>query len=350
MLDAAAIAGTLDAVVRGRAAAAPFSGVVLVQERGRPAVARAYGLAQRGEGLPNTLATRFATASGSKTFTAVAIGQLVARGLLAFETPLAACLPCLPPTIDPAVTIHQLLTHTAGIPDYFDEAAGGDYAALWHDVPMYRMRTPADFLPLLRDRPMQSAPGARFRYNNAGFVLLALVVEQLTGLAFPRYVTEHVFAPAGMADSGYFAADRLPPRTAYGYLDDAADGGWRTNVFAVPVVGGGDGGAYVTAADVIAFWAALLGHRLLPAPLTRALLTPHVPVRAPLAAGYGLWVTRRAHGALTYTMRGSDPGATFASSCYPERGVQLVALGNTSGGAAALTSALEPLLVAAAPA
>jgi len=115
-IDASAIASTIDAVVREQTVAALFSGVVLVQECGRPAFARAYGLAQRGESLPNTLVTRFATASGSKTFTAVVIGQLVARGLLAFDTPLAACLPTPLPALDLAVTIQQLLTHTAGIP------------------------------------------------------------------------------------------------------------------------------------------------------------------------------------------------------------------------------------------
>ena len=274
-IDQAAI----EAVVQQQTAAAPFSGVVLVHERGQTTFARAYGLAQRSEALPNTLATRFATASGSKTFTAVAICQLVARGLLAFDMPLTACVPVPLPFCDPSVTLHQLLTHTSGIPDYFDEAVEDDYGALWRDVPMYRMRSPADFLPLLYNRPMQFAPGSRFHYNNAGIVILALVVEHVAGMPFHRYVTQHVFQAGGMVDSGYFATDQLPPRTAYGYLDDAPDGEWRTNFFAVPIIGGGDGGAYVTAPDIIAFWAALLDNRLLPAPLTEALLAPHAHVR-----------------------------------------------------------------------
>ena len=155
--------------------------------------------------------------------------------------------------------------------------------------------------------------------------------------------------PAGWPNSGYFATDQLPPRTAYGYLEDGPDGAWRTNFFAVPIIGGGDGGAYVTAADIIAFWAALLDHRLLPAPLTDALLTPHAHAREQIYSGYGIWITRRGNGALTYTIRGGDPGVTFWSSCYVEQGVQIVAIGNSSGGAGALTSALEPLVVEAAP-
>ena len=109
-------ASAVEAVVNHHMAALPFSGVVLVHERGRPIFAHAYGLAQRSEALPNTLATRFATASGSKTFTAVAICQLVARGLLTFATPLAACVGVPLPAFDPGVTIHHLLTHTSGHP------------------------------------------------------------------------------------------------------------------------------------------------------------------------------------------------------------------------------------------
>ena len=339
----------IEAVVQQQIAAAPFSGVVLVHERGQTIFARAYGLAQRSEALPNMLDTRFATASGSKTFTSVAICQLVARGLLAFDTPLTACVP-IPLPFDPTVTIHQLLTHTSGIPDYFDEAVEDDYEAFWHNVPVYRMRSPADFLPLFHDRPMQFAPGSRFHYNNAGFVVLALVVEHVAAMPFHRYVTHHVFEAAGMADSGYFATDQLPPRTAYGYIEDAMDGTWRTNIFAVPIIGGGDGGAYATGADIIAFWAALLDHRLLPESLTHAMLAQHAHAHEQVHSGYGIWITRRGNGALTYTMRGGDPGVTFSSSCYPERGVQIVAIGNVSGGAGAITTALEPLLgVAASP-
>ena len=339
----------IEAVVQEQMATAPFSGVVLVHEHGQRIFARAYGLAQRSEALPNTLATRFATASGSKTFTAVAICQLVAQGLLRFDMPLTACVPAPLPSFDPAVTIHQLLTHTSGIPDYFDESVDDDYAAFWNDVPMYRMRSPADFLALVNNRTMQFTPGSRFHYNNAGYVTLALVVEHVAGMPFHRYVTQHVFEAAGMVDAGYFATDQLPQRTAYGYIEDAPNGEWRTNFFAVPIIGGGDGGAYATGADIIAFWAALLDHRLLPEPLTRAMLTPHAHMREQTYYGYGIWINQRANGAMRYTMTGGDPGVTFSSTCYPEHSVQVVAIGNISSGAGAITRALDPLLVGASP-
>ena len=333
----------VDAVVAHSMAVKPFSGVILVHERGLTVFAGAYGFANRSEALPNTLATRFGTASGSKTFTAVAICQLVSRGLLSFDTPLMTCVAVPFPAFDPGVTIHQLLTHTSGIPDYFDEDIMDDYAALWHDLPVYRLRSPADFLPLFQTKPMQCAPGTRFHYNNAGFVVLALVVEHVTGMAFHDYVTRELFQAGGMTASGYFATDQLPARTAYGYIEDQAENEWRTNIFAVPIIGGGDGGAYVTAADVVTFWSGLLNSTFLPQALTHTLLTPHVHATDHSMYGYGIWMSHLPNGTMKYIVSGGDPGVNFRTSCYPDRNLQIVAIGNTSEGAGAIAREIEHL-------
>ena len=224
-----------------------------------------------------------------------------------------------------------------------------DYAALWHDLPVYRLRSPADFLPLFQTKPMQFPPGTRFHYNNAGFVVLALVVEHVTGMAFDRYVTQHVFEASGMTSSGYFATDQLPARTAYGYIEDAPGDEWRTNFFAVPIIGGGDGGAYVTATDVITFWMSLLNDTLLPPELTRTFLTPHVQAQADYMYGYGIWMTRLMNGGMKYIMSGGDPGVDFRSSCYPEPDLQIVAIANTTQGASEMAKALERLAESETP-
>lgn len=323
-----------------------FSGVVLVVDRGTVRYQRALGYANRSDQLPNTLTTRFGIASGTKTFTAVAIGQLVARGLLAFDQPLAMCAGVPLPWLHPGVTLHHLLTHTSGVPDYFDEAIMDDYAALWHSVPMYRIRRSADFLPLMQDRPMQFEPRARFHYNNGGYVLLGQVVEHIAGMSLPEYMAEHLFRAADMRDSGYFATDQLPARTAYGYVDDPQGPGWRTNFFAIPIIGGGDGGAYVTAPDVIAFWRALLNHTLMPAPLTQAMLTPHAVTEEGMSYGYGLWMKQLPDGTQRYSMIGGDPGVSFRGVCYPDRDLQIVAIGNVSSGAGRIADAIAALVEA----
>jgi CubicO group peptidase (beta-lactamase class C family) len=155
----------------------PFSGVIWLKERDKIIFAESYGLANRSEAIPNTLQTRFATASGTKTFTGVAICQLVEQNLLAFDTLLKDCLNISFPTFDPAISVHHLLTHSSGIPDYFDEAVMDDYEDLWKDRPMYSVRSLEDFLPMFQDRAMEFAPGEKFAYSNAGYILLGLIVE-----------------------------------------------------------------------------------------------------------------------------------------------------------------------------
>src|SRR5690606_18248653 len=141
-----------------------------------------------------------------------------------------------------------LLTHTSGIPDYFDEQVMDDFEDLWRRQPMYLMQTASDFIPLFKEQPMMFQPGERFHYNNAGFIALGLIVEQLTGSEFTDVVQERIFGPANMLNSGYFRLDRLPGQTAFGYIEE--EGAWRTNHYAIPIRGGADGGAYVTAGDM----------------------------------------------------------------------------------------------------
>lgn len=309
----------------------PFSGVVRLS-RGREVLFEtAHGLAIRSGGVPNTPGTRFQTASGGKIFTAVAVCRLVERGALGFDTALRDCVDAALPHYDPGVTIGRLLTHTSGITSYFEEDVSPDYETLWRDRPVYRMRSPRDFLPLFRDKPMKFPPGERFDYNDGGYVLLGLAVESVTGRTFPEGVAEAVFEPAGMVDSGYFPADRLPEGTALSYLRDP-DGGWRSNVFAVPAVGGPDGGAYTTAADLDAFWRALAASRLLGDRMTRMLLEPQVATALDpphTHYGYGVWIDRPGGAVRKRFVEGSDPGVAMRSTHYPGEDVVLTVLGNT---------------------
>lgn len=332
-------------------AATPFSGVVLVREEDATVFGRGYGLANRADAIPNRIDTRFGTASGCKIFTAVAILHLIDAGKLALNTPLKDCAGVdLPHWETGAVTVRHLLTHSSGIPDYFDEEeldAQGDYADLWRDRPIYTMRTPRDFLPLFVDKPMKFAPGARFHYNNGGYIVLAQIVTHISGQPFTEYVTEHVFAPAGMTDSGYFALDQLPAHTAYGYVEHE-DGTWKTNIFDIPIVGGGDGGAFVTAPDMSKFWAALRDYKLLTQATTDAMLSPQIAVAPDDGKhyGYGVWIDQRDGAVFRQGVVGADPGVAFVSGVFPAHHAEITIIGNTEsptwGLSEALTAALFP--------
>lgn len=310
----------------------PFSGVIFIRENDQIVLAKGYGMANKAEAIPIRVDTRFGVASGAKIFTAVAICQLVEQGLLTFETFVKDCLTIPFSQFDPAITIHHLLTHSAGIPDYFDEEVMDDFEALWQDHPMYRFRKPQDFLPLFQNGPMKFKPGEKWSYNNAGFIVLGLVVEQVSGMPFTRYVEENIFDKAGMSDSGYFAMDRLPDRTAYGYLPEGEDQ-WRTNIYAVPIIGGPDGGVFTSGPDMAKFWDSLLGNKLLNKTTSEKMLFPHLATewKAPdLYYGYGVFIVYRQNKVIAYHVEGSDPGVEFFSIVYPDKKIEYTITANTN--------------------
>ena len=328
---------------------APFSGVVFVREQDEIIFAHGYGMANQAEQIPNTVHTRLGMASGAKTFTSVAICQLVERGRIAFDTRLKDCLDIPLPQFDSDVTLHHLLTHSAGIPDYFDEAVMDDYEALWHERPMYALRTPRDFLALFANGTMKFRPGEQWAYNNAGFIVLGLVVEQLAEMPFSEYVEKHIFQACGMMSSGYFSMDRLPGGTAQGYIP-VEDGKWRTNIYAIPIVGGPDGGAYTTVQDLAKFWDALMGYQLLSQATVARMLTPYWrtnPNNEESHYGYGIWIAQEKGESRVYYMLGEDPGVSFFSSFYPIKQIQFSLLGNTVAATDSMFNCIAPILKAA---
>jgi CubicO group peptidase (beta-lactamase class C family) len=320
-----------------------FSGAVLVKGKDEMILERSAGFADKAEERLINLHTRFGIASGCKIFTAVAICQLVERGIITFETKLKDCLDIEFKEWDQDITIHHLLTHSAGVPDYFDEETMGDFSDLWKETPMYLLQQPKDFLPLFQNQKMKFKPGEKFQYNNAGYIVLGLIVEQQTDLSFTEYVKKNIFEKAGMNDSGYFSMDSLPKNTAYGYVE-REDGGYKTNLYSVPIKGGPDGGAFITSPDMVEFWTALFNHALISKDITQTLLTRHVQVKEGVYYGYGVWINNS--GSFSkYHVMGYDPGVNFHSGCYPEADVIFSVASNHGSGAFAIMKKIEESLV-----
>lgn len=318
-----------------------FSGTVLVKNDNKILAEKGYGYANRSEQIENSFDTRFGIASGCKLFTSIAICQLVEDGILSFETKLEDCLNVSFPNFDKDITIHHLLTHTAGIPDYFDEEVMDDFEELWVKNPMYLIRTLEDFLPLFQNQPMKLKVGERFHYNNAGYILLGLIIEQVSQFKFADYIEENIFKKAGMADSGYFEFDSLPQRTALGYID-FPNGTWKTNIYSLPVKGGSDGGAFVTVNEMANLWDALINNQLLSEEYTRKLLTPYIKTNDKNSFyGYGVWIEKNDNEIYKYHIMGYDPGVSFHSAFYPETSIKTVICSNMSEGAYDIMKEIE---------
>ena len=315
-----------------------FSGSIFVKQVEWEHFQANFGYANRAEGILNEEETRFGIASGCKLFTAVAIAQLVEAGKLSFATLLRDVLEIPFPHFHEDVTVHHLLTHTSGIPDYFDEEIMGDFEDLWIKTPMYHIRRLHDFLPLFQKERQKFIPGEKFYYNNAGYIILGLIVEKVSGMIFIDYVQQNIMDKAGMKSSGYFALDSLPTKTAIGYIDHE-DGTWKTNMYSLPVQGGSDGGAFVTAKDMVLFWEALIQDKLLND--KTVLLTPHVHEEDASYYGYGIWIEKQKNEIYKYHVMGYDPGVSFHSAYYPHNDVTIAICSNKSKGAYAMMQEVE---------
>jgi CubicO group peptidase (beta-lactamase class C family) len=308
-----------------------YSGIFRATRGDDVLVESCHGFANRADGIPVRRTTRFACASLAKMFTAVGVLDAIGRGEVGLQDAVVDVLPPdkRPSTLRDGVTVHHLLSHTSGIADYFeeDEDLPGyreDYASLWDDLPIHRLRDYADLLPLFGDLPPVCEPGEAYHYSNAGYVLLGILLAEVSGMPFADAVVTRVFAPAGMTASGYPALDEVHADVAQNYLPPQVAGGpWRTNIYAVPPVGGGDGGAVVTAEDVERFLRAVqrggVWH-LEPADV----LTPRARSWGDWQVGYG--VDLRPDG--VWGQDGGDPGVLVISRYRPSTDSTAVFLAN----------------------
>jgi len=270
-------------VVR-RAAGFGYSGAVLVARDGKVLYVGAAGLADRERGIPNTTATLFSIGSMTKQFTAVAILQLEERGRLSVTDPIAKVLPGVPPD-KAAITIHQLLSHTSGLP------------TAWHDQ---FDPTPAvtrdELVARVLALPLAAPPGKAFLYSNAGYQLLAAIVELRAETGYWDYLHEHVLVPARMEHARTPRDVGPTDALALGYEGERVAAGL-AEARASTWLPAGDNGLLCSVLDLQRWFEALGGGAVLSPDATEKMLTPGLE-----SYGYGVWIrpTKRATRAVLH--------------------------------------------------
>jgi D-alanyl-D-alanine carboxypeptidase len=306
----AALTGRADAF----AAQDKFSGNILIAKGDKVLLEKNWGLADREARTLVTRDTKFRLGSMNKMFTAVATLQLVAAGKISLDGKLGDYLPDYPnKEMASKVTVRQLLSHTAGAGEIF----GPDFIA--HRL---TLKDNADYVALYGARPPVHEPGAADGYDNYGFILLAAVIEKVSGQSYDDYLSAKIFRPAGMKNTASLPEDQHVPGLAPGYMQQ--DGKWVSNTETLPYRGTAAGGGYSTLDDLLKFAQALQTGKLLSKSLLAEATSPQNKARW---YGFGFMVYPDDKPSY-YGHEGGAPGMNADLRIIPDQGVVMVVLSN----------------------
>ena len=308
---AAAVDSIADSLTRG-----PVVGMSVVVARGPDILlAKGYGMADREEQQPATAQTVYQIGSITKQFTAAAVMRLVEQGRLALSDSVTRFLSDFP-TQGRMVTIQQLLNHTSGIRSYTSF------------MPLTDSISVAQIYDSIKVQPFDFEPGTDYRYNNSGYLLLGLILEQVTGQEYAALMRDWFFTPLGLNDTRYCGADGVAPPTGYrpGLMDA------RMRVLPVDMRGPFSAGALCSTAPDLARWTWALASGEVVRPESFAAMSGGsvLSTGRKISYGYGL-AADTAHGRPFIHHGGGIPGFVTEAGIFPGDSTILVVLLNTEG-------------------
>lgn len=324
------MAERIDEVMRRYYDLGLFHGSILVAKDGEVVYERGYGYANLEWQVPNTPDTRLHLASITKMFTATLVLQQVERGAIRLDAPITEYLVEYPADPGDRITVHHLLSHTSGIPDFANDVP--EYATKYAPL-----RQPADTIMAdMARRPLEFEPGERYDYSNTGYVLLGMILERVTGADFCTLLYREILEPAGMTASGCASYEAVIPHRAEGY--ERTEDGFRRPLYDHSIHA--DGMMYSTVQDLFRFDRAMTSGALLSEATQAIMNTPRE--REPMASqlggpdvfyGYGVMISNvswRTRGRTVTVL--SHPGLSQGFSTLfvriPEDGITVAVLNN----------------------
>ncbi len=334
------LADFLSRYIDSLAAEDAFSGAVLVAKGDNIIFEKAVGDACKRYSVPNKIDTKFNLGSMNKMFTGTAIVQLAQQGKLKFEDPIIKYLPDYPnKEVAEKVTIHQLLTHTSGMGDFWEVLSG----AKWWEI-----KTVSQLAAQTVDKPLLFEPGAQMSYSNAGVVVLGLIIEKLSGMDYYEYIRKNIYEPAGMINSDSYEMDEEIPNLAIGYTKQDYEGRksdrWYNNLFMHFAKGSPAGGGYSTVEDMFRFGQALKNGKLVNAAYFDTLTTGKVDMGPDMKYAY-LFGDRRIDGHRIIGHNGGAPGINATFDLYLDNDYTVVVLANYDVAALRMARLVRKLLI-----
>ncbi len=265
---AGSISGQIDTLMQQKTSSAQFNGTVLVAMQGKVVYERAFGLADFEWNVPNDVRTKFEIGSMTKQFTALLVLQLVNERRLRLDGRISDYLPYYRRDTGTRITIHELLTHTSGIPNFITLPG-------FVDGPASRIHySTEDFVRKFCSGDLGFEPGRKFNYSNSGYFILGAILERVTGQPYEALLRQRIFDPLRMKDSGYTHTEMLIPHRARGYERSGESvSNARFYDMSIPFSAGA---LYSTVEDLYKWDQALYTERLLPTAYRDLLFWPNL--------------------------------------------------------------------------
>jgi CubicO group peptidase (beta-lactamase class C family) len=315
------VVATIDSLATTFLADGPVAGVSVAVVKGRDTIlTKGYGLADVENEVPATAKTVYRIGSITKQFTSAAVMRLVDDGKLALDDTLGKLLPSAAPAWR-GVTLRRLLNHTSGIRSY--TGIGPRWQRRWRED-----MSPDTIVGLVRDDTLDFKPGAQWRYNNTGYVLLGMIIERASGKPYATFLQDEFFRPLGLSQTYYCSQQPIIKHRAQGY--DRA-GRQLVNTEYLSMTQPFSAGALCsTVGDLVAWQRALVAGRVVRPASYAAMATPESLIDGkPLTYGYGLGVSTLAkHRKVSHG--GGINGFTTDLAYYPDDTLHVVVLANTS--------------------
>jgi CubicO group peptidase (beta-lactamase class C family) len=308
-----------------------FSGSALVVDGGETIYKNGFGLANIEWNISNTPQTKFRIGSLTKQFTAMLVMQQVEAGKLDLQQPISKYLPDYPKQNGDIISIHHLLTHTSGTPNFTAFPEYNDY--------MTREFSPEDLVQVFADSALEFTPGTQYNYSNSGYVLLGYILETVAETSYEDLLQNKIFAPLNMRNSGYDHHATILTNRATGYFQSLTKS--RNAAYIDMSVPYAAGAIYSTVEDLFVWDQALYSNELLSEKHREQLFTPHTPAGR-FDYGYG-WamgdIPLGTSGDSVYVVHhsGGINGFTSLITRFPKEGNSVILTGNIA------TDALEEI-------
>jgi CubicO group peptidase (beta-lactamase class C family) len=316
----------IDELITAYYQAERFNGTVLVANGGRVVYHNGFGLANREFSIANRPEFIFNLASITKTFTAVLTMELVQEGKLRLDQTISDFLPWYRSDISRKVTIHHLLTHSSGIPNFLQ------FPGFYPDKARDPMTDLEQFIKDNCSHELQFEPGTSFAYNNSGYLILSAIIQNVTGLSYEEALAKYILEPCAMTHTGIDRNSRIIENKVNGYTR-RMDGSFENAPYWDRSWADAAGQMYSNVFDMLKYHEALLSDKLLSAKYKDMMFHPYFPAFGDAHYGYG-WTLREVpdkdgRRLSVQSHEGGIHGFNTYFSRIPEKNQVVVLLNNT---------------------